>query len=336
VITVLQHTLSKSVGIGIGCVLFFISLFASIVLGQTEISVKAAIDSFVQYDESSNEHIIVQTTRVPRALVAASIGASLAIAGALMQALTRNPLASPGILGVNAGAASFVVTAVTVFSVLSMTSLIWIAFLGAAVASAAVYVLGSIGNDGLSPLKIVLAGAAITALFSSVTQGLLVLNEKGLEEVLFWLTGSVAGRTLDALKQVAPYMIACWFGSWFLARHVNILMLGEDTAKGLGQNTLWVKIASGLVFVVLAGSSVAIAGPIGFIGLIVPHIARYFAGNDFRWIVPYCAWIGAVVLLLADICARFIIMPEEIPVGVMTAILGTPFFIYIARRGLAK
>ncbi len=332
----MPKSLYKSAGIIAGICILILTLGVSIVLGQTKISFAGAVDSFFHYDESSNEHIIVQTTRVPRAFIAAAIGASLAIAGAVMQALTRNPMASPGILGVNAGAACFVVAAVTVFSVSSMTHLMLFAFAGAAIASAAVYVLGSLGQDGLTPLKIVLAGAAMTALFSSFTQGMLVINEKGLEEVLFWLTGSVAGRSMEMLRLAVPYMVVCWVGAFILARHINVLMMGEDTAKGLGQRTAVVKILCGIVFVVLAGSSVAVAGPIGFIGLVVPHIARYFAGNDFRWMVPYCALIGAVLLLLADIAARFIIMPEELPVGVMTAVIGTPFFIYIARKGFAK
>jgi iron complex transport system permease protein len=336
VMGVLPNHFYKSIGILVGCALLIVSLFASILLGQTKISIESAIEAFTQYDESSTEQIIVKTTRMPRAFIAAAIGASLAIAGALMQALTKNPLASPSVLGINSGAAFFVVLAVTVFSVSSMTQLMWIAFAGAAVAAAAVYLLGSLGQDGLTPLKIILAGAAMTALFSSFTQGMLVLDEKGLDEVLFWLAGSVAGRTMEMLSMIGPYMAVSWVAAILLARHINVLMMGDDTAKGLGQRTVLVKLLAGIIIVLLAGGSVAVAGPIGFIGLVVPHIARYFAGIDFRWMVPYSALIGAILLLLADIVARFVIMPEEIPVGVMTTIIGTPFFIYIARKGLAR
>jgi iron complex transport system permease protein len=313
-----------------------LSIFSSIVFGTTDISWKTAIEAYTQYDETSNDHIIIKTTRTPRALIAAAIGASLAIAGALMQALTRNPLASPSILGVNAGAASFVVFAITVLSISSLTHLMWIAFLGAGIGALTVYFLGSIGRDGLTPIKIILAGAAMTALFSSFTQGMLVLNEKGLDEVLFWLTGSVAGRSLEMLMDVLPYMALSWIGSLLMARHINLFSIGEDVAKGLGQRTVMIKIAAGIIIVLLAGSSVAVAGPIGFVGIIIPHIARFFVGVDYRWIIPFCALLGAILLLLADIAARFVIMPEEIPVGVMTALIGTPFFIYIARRGLSS
>jgi iron complex transport system permease protein len=188
----------------------------------------------------------------------------------------------------------------------------------------------------LTPLKIILAGAALSALFSSFTQGMLVLNEQGLNDVLFWLTGSVAGRTMEMLSAVWPFMAVSWIAALLIARHINVLTMGEDAAKGLGQRTLAVKIAAGAIIAILAGCSVAIAGPIGFIGMVIPYIARFFAGTDYRWIIPYSAILGAILLLLSDIAARFIVMPEELPVGAVTAIVGIPFFIYVARRGLEK
>ena len=208
----------------------------------------------------------------------------------------------------------------------------WIAFAGAAVSALMVYVLGSAGRGGMSPMKFVLAGAAITALFVSLTQGVLVTSEQSLESVLFWLAGSVAGRTVDMLLPILPFMAAGWIAALLLGHSVNILTSGEEVAKGLGQKTVWVKAAMIAVIVILAGGSVAVGGSIGFIGLIVPHIVRGLVGNDYRWIIPYCALLGASLLLLADVAARFIIMPEEMPIGVMTALIGTPFFIYLARR----
>jgi iron complex transport system permease protein len=326
----------KIFGLIFSLILFVISFLLSIVLGSTDISISTAIDSFIRYDEGSNEHIIIQTTRTPRALIAAIVGASLALAGVLMQALTRNPLASPSIFGINAGASFFIVFAITFFSVESLTHLSMISFLGATLAAIAVYFLGTIGRDGLTPIKIVLAGAAITALFTSATQWLLVLNEKALDEVLFWLIGSIAGRTAEVLIIVLPYILIAWIGVLFLAHSINIFALGEDVAKGLGQKTVLVKISTAIIIVILAGSSVSIAGPIGFIGLIIPHISRLLIGSDYRWILPYSALLGAVLLLLADITARFILDPEEVPVGVMTAVIGGPFFIYLARKGFNK
>ncbi|MBM7663177.1 iron complex transport system permease protein [Bacillus mesophilus] len=332
----LSSTTLKTIGLVISVIIFFISFLLSIALGKTPIPFQLVYDAIFNYDESITEHVIITTSRMSRAVIACVIGASLAIAGALMQALTRNPLAAPDIFGINAGALFFVVFSATFLSVESLVSYMWIAFLGAAVAGALVYFLGSLGRDGLSPIKIVLAGAAITALFVSFTQGLLVIDEQGIQSVLFWLAGSVAGRSMDMLLPVLPFMLLSIVIALFLGRAINILITGEDIAKGLGQNTILVKLLIGIIVVFLAGGSVAVAGSIGFIGLMVPHMVRGLVGTDYRWVIPYSAIVGGSILLLADIAARFILMPEEMPIGVMTAILGTPFFIYIARRGITK
>lgn len=311
-------------------------LLASILFGATHFGLSAAWASIVHYDETSSEQIIIRTTRLPRAFIALAIGASLAVSGALMQALTRNPLASPGVLGINAGATCFVVLAAVSGSVASMQALAWTAFLGAAIAAATVYVLGSLGRGGMSSLKIILAGAAMSALFASITQGVLVMDQKGLSTVLFWLTGTIAGRSADMLVTVLPYMALGLLVAQWIAKDMNVLAMGDEAAQGLGQRTTAVKLAAGLVTVVLAGASVSIAGPIGFIGIVVPHVARYLIGLDHRWIIPYSAVLGGILLLLADLAARFILIPEEMPVGVMTAVVGAPFFIYVARKGLSR
>ena len=314
------------------CILGF-AFGLSMALGQVRTPMKTLIEAFTDYDPSSTEHIIIMTTRISRSSIAMLIGASLAVAGALMQALTRNPLASPSIFGINAGALFFVVFAAVLLSINTLAHLVWIAFLGGTVAAIMVFFLGSLGKDSLSPIKIVLAGAAITAFFSSLTQGMLVIDEQGLAEVLFWLGGSVAGRELDMMLPVLPFMAGAGIVALFLGNAVNILTSGEDIAKGLGQRVLLVKILMGAVIILLAGSSVAIGGSIGFIGLVVPHVVRLFVGIDYRWIIPYCAVFGGSLLLLADVAARLVIIPEEMPIGVMTALIGVPFFIYIARKG---
>ncbi len=326
-----QTTKSRWIGVVIGILLVLALMAASVVYGLTSITWTTAWESFTRFN-GSNEHIIIIENRVPRALIGAAVGASLAVAGALMQAITRNPLASPSILGVNAGASFVIVIAVTFFSVTSLAAFSWLAFLGAAVASIVVYVLGSLGREGLTPMKLTLAGAAIAAMFSSLTQGMLVLNEKALEDVLFWLAGSIEGRSLEMLSSVAPYIGVGLIGALFISSKINTLVMGEDIAKGLGQRTLLVKGGAAVLIVFLAGGSVAVAGPIGFIGIVVPHVARYFTGPDYRWIIPYSALLGAILLLAADIAARYVIMPLEAPVGVLTAVIGTPFFIYIARK----
>ncbi|WP_209121448.1 iron ABC transporter permease [Alkalihalobacillus sp. BA299] len=317
--------------------LFFIcSFISSIVFGRTAITIESVFEAFLYYETSSIEHMIIHTERLPRAVIATVVGASLAIAGALMQALTRNPLASPSIFGVNAGALFFIVLAVIFFSISSLIHLMWFGFLGAALSAIIVYFLGSIGRDGLTPIKIVLAGTAITALFASMTQAILVLNETGMQDVLFWLAGSVSGRTLEMLIPVLPFIIVAGIVSMFMGRVINLFTTGDDIAKGLGQNIVLVKCMMGIIVVLLAGSSVAVVGAVGFIGLVIPHIARAFVGNDYRWILPYSAMLGAVLLLSADVVARLVIMPQEIPIGVMTAFIGGPFFVYIARKGVTK
>jgi iron complex transport system permease protein len=173
----------------------------------------------------------------------------------------------------------------------------------------------------------------MTAFFASFTQGILVLNEAALEQVLFWLAGSVAGRSLENLLAVLPYLVGGWIISLIIASKMNVLSMGEDVAKGLGVNTAILKIVIGLVVILLSGGAVAVAGPIGFIGIVIPHLTRSIVGNDHRWVIPFSGLLGGMLLLGADTLSRYILMPQEIPVGVMTAIIGTPFFIYIARKG---
>ena len=323
----------KALGLLAGLILMLLGIGASATMGAVPVSLGQAAAAFVDYDSTDMGQVIVRTTRLPRALYAAAIGAGLAAAGAIMQAMTRNPLASPSIMGINAGAATFVVAAITLFSITSLPLLLSASFAGAALSGALVFLLGAAGREKLSSMKIIMAGSAITALFASMTQGMLVHDEAGLNDVLYWLTGSIAGRPLDSLLRVLPFMAAGWLAAILLARQLNIMECGDQAAQGLGQQTTVVKLLCGLTVIVLAGSAVAIAGPIGFIGIIVPHIARALAGRDYRWLMPYCLVFGALLLLLADLAARFVIMPEELPVGVMTAAIGVPYFVYIARKG---
>jgi iron complex transport system permease protein len=331
----LTYTSLKIGGLSILLILLAGAFGSSLVFGRTFIPLDTAFSSFLHYDADVTGHVLIHSERLPRAVIGTVVGASLAVAGALMQALTRNPLASPSVFGINAGALFFVVLAVIFFSLFSMVSLMWFAFLGALIAAVIVYSLGSIGRDGLTPIKIVLAGSAINALFVSFTQAILVLNEAGMQNVLFWLAGSVSGRTMEMLRPVFPFILLAGLTALFMGRAINVLVTGDDIAKGLGQKTLLVKSVMGILIVVLAGGSVSIAGAIGFIGLVIPHIARGLTGNDYRWIIPFSAVLGALLLVSADVAARLVIMPQEVPIGVVTALIGVPFFIYIARKGVA-
>ncbi|MCP3740544.1 FecCD family ABC transporter permease [Rossellomorea sp. BNER] len=328
-----MRKVSYQAGIFIGTILILgLLLGMSIVYGYTDTSWGLAYEAFIS-SNNTKEHIVIESIRLPRALIAAVVGSSLAIAGLLMQTLTKNPLASPGIFGINAGAGFMVVAAVTLFGVTDLQAFSWISFLGAGIAAVGVYAIGSAGREGLTPMKLTLAGAAITALFASFTQGLLVLNEAALEQVLFWLAGSVQGRNLEILGSVFPYILFGWILALVIANKMNVIAMGEDVAKGLGLKTGLIKFLALSIVVLLAGGAVAIAGPIGFIGIVIPHIAKKIIGIDHRWLIPYSGLLGAILLLAADIGARYIIMPQEVPVGVMTAAIGAPFFIYIARRG---
>lgn len=326
----LRSRYALSLGLVVGCGVLFLALLASVRFGAARIGTLEVIGAFTDYD-GSEEDLIIRTLRVPRALIAALVGASLGGAGAIMQGLTRNPLAEPGILGINAGAALAVVGAVFLLGVSSLSTYALFAFVGAGVAAVVVYGLGSLGRGGMSPMKITIAGAALAALLSSLTTAMLILDQRTLDEIRFWLAGSVAGRDLDLLLQVLPYIGAGLLLALGLSRQITTLTLGDDVATGLGQRTAWIKGLSAVAVVLLAGSAVAIAGPIGFVGLVVPHVACFFVGVDYRWILPYSLLFGAILLVSADIAARVVLRPQELPVGVMTALVGAPFFIYLAR-----
>ncbi|WP_312853907.1 FecCD family ABC transporter permease [Thermoactinomyces mirandus] len=328
---IFSSTYIKWTGLFLGLFLTGLFMVLSVSVGVTDIPLSEIIKSFTHF-QNNNDHLIVQTTRVPRTVIAVAVGASLAVAGAIMQVLTRNPLASPATLGVNQGASLFIVLSIAVFSVTAMMPLMIAGFAGAALSIFLVYILGSVGRDGMTPLKLTLAGAAIMALFSSLTQGLLTMNEKSLEELLFWLTGSVEGRSLSLAMPVFPFLAAGHLLALGLARVMNVLMMGDDVARGLGIKIGIVKLLGVIVIAFLAGGSVAIAGPVVFVGLVVPHFVRTLVGNDHRWLLPYSMVYGAVLLLVADICGRLIMQQQPIPAGVMTTLIGTPFFIYLARR----
>ncbi|MET0190668.1 MAG: iron ABC transporter permease [Pseudonocardia sediminis] len=306
-----------------------VALLASVNFGTIRIGVTDVVRAFIDYD-GSRDDLVIRTIRVPRALGAALVGACLAVAGAIMQGLTRNPLADPGILGINAGAAFAVVTGVFVFGTPSSTYAL-VAFAGAAVAAALVYGIGSVGRGEMGPMRLAIVGAAVAALLSSFTTAMLILSEQTLDTIRFWLAGSLLGRDLALLQQIAPYACAGLLLALALSRRITALMLGDEVATGLGQRTGWTKSLAALAVVLLAGSAVAVAGPVGFIGLVVPHAVRFVVGLDYRWILPYSAVVGGIVLLAADIVSRVALRPQEIPVGVTTALIGAPFFIWLAR-----
>ena len=315
-------------GLGAGILLLFACILLSILLGAAEIDPGTIWQALFRFN-GSTDHLIVRTVRLPRALLAVVVGAALATAGSITQGLTRNVLASPDILGINAGAALAMVFAVFLWG--SGRTPVGFAFGGAAIAAVTVYWLGSIGRSGLTPVKLVIAGAAVSYLLSSLTSGVLILSQRTLDEIRFWLAGSLAGSNLDSILSVLPYIGVGLLVSLTLGRQLTLMGLGEDVALGLGLQTAWLKLGAAIAVVLLAGGSVALAGPIGFVGLIVPHGVRFLVGVDYRWILPYTMVAGAILLSVADTAARWIIRPQELPVGIVMAILGAPFFIHLAR-----
>lgn len=320
-------------GLVAGLVALLGCLLVSLLLGAADISPGTVWQALVHFD-GSTEHLIIRTVRLPRAILAVVVGGALGVAGAITQGLTRNPLAAPDILGINVGAALAMVLAVFLRG--SGGSYVGFAFGGAAIAAVTVYWLGSLGRSGLTPLKLVIAGAALSYLLGSLTTGILILSQRTLDEIRFWLAGSLAGQDMASLLPVLPYVAVGLAGSLALGRQLTLLSLGEDVAQGLGLQTAWVKVGSAIAVVLLAGSAVALAGPIGFVGLVVPHVVRFAVGVDYRWILPYAMVVGAIGLSIADTAARLVIRPQELPVGIMTALIGAPFFIYLARSKIKR
>ena len=261
------------------------------------------------------------------------MGAALGVAGAVLQGVTRNPLADTGIMGINSGAAAFVVFAITVLGVRGVGTYVWFAFAGAVIATALVYAIASLGREGATPVKLALAGAAVTAGLASVTTGIVMTNVDALNELRFWQVGSLAGRYTPILTGVAPFLLLGLAASVLFGRTLNGLALGEDVARGLGQRVGLTRLLAFAVVAVLAGAATAAGGPIVFVGLVVPHIARFVCGPDYRWILPYSMLLSPIVLLLADVLGRVVAAPGELQVGVVLGVLGAPFFVAIVRYG---
>ncbi|WP_326600601.1 FecCD family ABC transporter permease [Streptomyces sp. NBC_01803] len=275
---------------------------------------------------------VVTELRLPRTLIGLMVGAALGMAGAVMQGLTRNPIAEPGILGVSQGASVAVVLAIAYAGVHTLAGYVWYAFAGAGLAAVAVYAVAARGRDGASPVKLALAGAAINALLASVIAAVLTTQAATLDEFRFWQIGSLSGRDAEIAGQIWPFLLAGTVLVIAAARGLDALALGDDVARGLGQNVALVRVTGGLGAAVLTGAGVAAAGPIAFVGLAVPHIARALVGSSHRWLLPMAALLGPVVLLVADVAGRIVFPPSEIPAGVTTALIGVPFLVYLVRR----
>jgi iron complex transport system permease protein len=329
--TALRRGGLRAVGLLVGLGVLAATVLLSLGVGSVEIPWRTAVAALTDFD-GSNEHLIVRSLRLPRTVIGLGVGSSLAVAGVALQAVTRNALASPTIFGINAGASFAITTAVYVLGVVTPSMYVWFAFAGALVVSVLVYAIAAVGRGGATPMKLALAGAVMTALLGSWISALLVFNQRTLEEVRFWLAGSLSGRDLGVFVQVVPFMVVGLVALLAMSRQFNTMALGEQVATGLGQNTTRVRVVATVAVVLLAGASVAAAGPIGFVGLAVPHAVRTIVGSDHRWLLPYSAILGPVLLLLSDVLGRIVMRPGEIQVGIVTAIVGAPVLVHLVRQ----
>lgn len=275
---------------------------------------------------------LVVRERIPRTVFSILAGASLGVSGALMQAVTRNPIADPGILGVNTGASLFVVSGIAFFHINTANQYIWFALAGAAVTAAFVYRIGSMGYGGATPIKLALAGAAASAALSSFVSAVILPRADVMDAFRFWQAGSVSGATWEGILSVSPFLAAGFSIGILSASALNALSLGDDVATGLGVNTGLVRITGALAGVLLCGATTALAGPIGFVGLMIPHTMRLVCGPNLRYVIPMSAIGGAILLTVSDIIGRLIGYPGELEAGIVTAFFGAPILILIAMR----
>ncbi len=299
---------------------------ASLLIGSRALSPAVALDP------GHPLHPIVEA-RFERTLLAAAVGAALGLAGALMQGLTRNPLADPGILGINAGASLAMVLAISLLGVSELSSYLWFAFAGAAAAALLVHAIASMGRGGATPVKLAVAGAAVTAAVTSWSTGVLMVDRATMESFRLWQVGTVGGRGLDVLLTGLPFLLAGALLAAVGARLLDALALGDDVARGLGRRAGRDRVVVGLAIVLLAGTATALAGPIAFVGLVVPHAVRAVVGPGHTRVLPLAALVGAILVVAADTVGRVVLPPAEVQVGIMAAVLGVPFFLVLVRRG---
>ncbi|MET1015590.1 MAG: iron chelate uptake ABC transporter family permease subunit [Leifsonia flava] len=316
----------RRVGLAAGLVIAVVALalacLASVAIGSR------VIDPF---NGSATDLSVVLDMRIPRTILGVLAGAALALGGTLLQGVARNPLADPGIMGINAGAAVAVVVAIVLFGSQTSTASVWFAFLGAGIATVLVYLIASFGREGATPVKLALAGVAVTAAFSSITSAIVLSNVDALNELRVWQVGALAGRYWPVVAQLAPYFVVGTVAALLVGRSLNGLALGDDVARALGQRIRLTRVVLFTVIAVLCGAATAACGPIAFVGLMVPHLARLICGPDYRWILPYSLLLGPLLLLVCDIIGRVVASPGEVQVGVIVGIIGAPVFVALAR-----
>lgn len=303
----------------------------SITRGAAEIPLSSVWDALFSFNAKNTQHLIVVDLRLPRVIASALVGAAFAVAGAIMQGTTQNPMADSGLMGLNAGAGFALSICFAFFPGLGYLQIILCSFLGAALGAALVTGIASLRRGGNSPMRLVLAGAAVSALLDALSQGI-ALYFGVAQNIMFWTAGGVAGSNWPQITMMTPWIVGALLGAILLSPSISLLSLGEDVAKGLGLQTGTVNALCSLIVLVLAGASVSVVGAVGFVGLIIPHMARYLVGVDYRRIIPSSAVLGALLMVAADLGARTLNPPFETPIGALISLVGVPFFLYLARK----
>jgi iron complex transport system permease protein len=322
---------TRGAGLLIALAVLVVAAALSIAVGSKTIPLGTVLGALGGHASGPDVQII-RELRIPRTLIGLAAGIALGLAGALMQALTRNPLADPGILGINAGAATAVVLAIRVLGIASLTGYIWFAFAGAAGAFLVVYLLGTRGRSGASPERLALAGAAVGAALLAVTNAVALLDVTTFDRYRLWVVGSLAGRDLDVVSGVTPFILVGALLALGLGPSLNVIALGEDTARALGANLRRTRVLTAVAITLLCGGATAAVGPIAFVGLAVPHMARALVGPDQRWLLPYSTVLAPALLLLADVLGRLVARPGELQAGLVCAFLGAPVFLTVILR----
>ena len=319
----------RTAGLLLALVLLALVTVASVALGAKDIPLDQVWHGLFHYAGTDND-VVIREVRLPRTLLGLLVGAALGLAGAAMQALTRNPLADPGLLGVNAGAAAAVVSAISFFGVTSVNGYVWFSLAGAAAVSTLVYLVG--GSRSATPVRLALAGTAVTALLQGYTNAVELTDSVALDRMRFWQVGSLANADMATVRNVLPFIAVGIALALMTARPLNAVALGDDTARGLGARLTRTRVLVMIAITLLCGAATAACGPIVFVGLMVPHVVRGITGPDMRWILPYAAVLSPVLLLGADVIGRLVTRPAELQVGIVTAVLGGPVFIVLVRR----
>ncbi|GMK41728.1 ferrichrome ABC transporter permease [Paenibacillus sp. CCS19] len=312
------------------------SIALSISFGAVHMSLSTVWTAVFQFNPDITHHQIIREIRLPRVLASAVVGAAFAVAGALMQGITRNPMADSSILGLNAGSALALALCFALAPRLSYNMILFLCFIGAAIGAVIVFGISAVSRGGFTPVRLVLSGSAVSALLYALSEGIALHFRIG-QDLAFWIAGGVANVKWEQFLTITPWVFVSILVAIVLSRSITLLSLGEEIAINLGQRTQLIRVMAIIVIIVLAGASVSVVGAVSFVGLIVPHITRYLVGVDYRWIIPCSAILGGLLVVLADLGARMINPPYEFPIGALIAMLGVPFFLYLARnerRGL--